>query len=307
MYRLQTGVLAAVALVVLTIGCGKPTASDDAIANDLKAKLYSDATTKPANINVAVKGGVVTLTGDVPSADIEQEATKLANATTGVTSVSDQLKVNSQSASSPANPYNATPAPAPAPAPPASASTAADAPRVSPQPTAVLTIPSGERVQVRTIDAIDSSKNTAGQTFRASLDAPLISHDRVVVPAGAPVSILLTSAKGAGRIKGNSEMEVRLASLEYRGRTYPVESSAVAEQGKARGKQTAIRTGIGAAAGAVIGALAGGGKGAAIGSAAGGGAGFGYNALTHGQQVKIPSETVLTFQLQAPLVLQERR
>jgi hypothetical protein len=100
-------------------------------------------------------------------------------------------------------------------------------------------------------------------------------------------------------------LEVRLSRIEYRGRSYRVDSSIYEEQGKARGKQTAVRTGIGAAAGAVIGAIAGGGRGAAIGAGAGGGAGFGTDLFTHGQQVKIPSEAVLTFRLEAPLRIQQ--
>src|SRR2546422_8589308 len=40
-------------------------------------------------------------------------------------------------------------------------------------------------VTVRTIDAIDSSKNHAGEIFRASLDAPIVVDDKVIVPAGA--------------------------------------------------------------------------------------------------------------------------
>jgi len=151
------------------------------------------------------------------------------------------------------------------------------------------------------IDGIDTAHNTEGQTFRASLDAPLTSGDQVVVPAGAPVTILLASAKGAGRIKGQSELELRATSLEYHGQQIPVNSSVYSAEGGARGKQTAVRTGIGAAAGAVIGAIAGGGKGAAIGSLAGGGAGAGFQLATHGQQVKVPSETQLTFRLEAPL------
>jgi hypothetical protein len=158
------------------------------------------------------------------------------------------------------------------------------------------------------IDSVDSSKNTEGQVFRASLTDPLMAGSRVVVPAGANASVLLTGAHGAGRIKGNSSLDVRLASIEYNGETYKVDSTSVQEVGKGgRGKSTAVRTGIGAAAGAVIGAIAGGGKGAAIGSMAGGGAGFGINALTHGNQVKIPSETVLTFTLQSPLTVTKAR
>jgi hypothetical protein len=127
----------------------------------------------------------------------------------------------------------------------------------------------------------------------------------VIVPAGAPVSVLLANSRDAGRIKGRSELEVQLSRIDYHGHWYPVDSSIYEEAGKARGKQTAVRTGIGAAAGAVIGAIAGGGKGAAIGSAAGGGVGFGTDLFTHGQQVKIPSESILTFRLRAPLTIQQ--
>lgn len=196
---------------------------------------------------------------------------------------------------------SAAPPPAPSTAPPPASVAAQPAP--PPEPISV-TIPAGEHATVSTIDPIDSATNTAGQVFRATLAAPLVSHGRVVIPAGVPVSIELVASKSAGRIKGRAELEVTLARIDYHGRSYPVVSSVYEEQGKARGKQTAVRTGIGAAAGAIIGGIAGGGKGAAIGSAAGGGAGFGVNVFTHGQQVKIPSETLLTFRLRRPLTVQ---
>lgn len=158
---------------------------------------------------------------------------------------------------------------------------------------------------MRMIDSIDSSRNIEGQVFRASLASPLTSRGRVVVPKGATVTVVLANVQEAGRIKGRSELEVRLSRLEYRGRSYPLLSTSYQEAGKARGKQTAQRTGIGAVAGAVIGAIAGGGKGAAIGSAAGGAAGAGSQVFTHGQRVRIPSETIITFHLQAPLKIEK--
>ncbi len=164
-----------------------------------------------------------------------------------------------------------------------------------------MTVPAGTRLQVRTIDAIDSRKNSVGQTFNGTLDAPLVVGDRVVVPAGAPVTITLANARSAGRIRGSSELAVRVTSLTANGRTYDVDSDVYDEVGKGKGKQTAVRSGIGAAAGALIGGLAGGGKGAAIGAGAGAGAGVGYQFFTHGSQVKIPSESVLTFRLASPL------
>jgi hypothetical protein len=312
MNRFQLIGIVAGTLLLFGTACTKPGPSDDAISNDIKAKLYSDATTKAANINVAVKDGAVTLSGDVPSSDVELEAMKVANAAPGVKGVTDQLKVENAANTPNQLPDAGTPAPAvppPAANPPVSqpaptgAPVAAAVPREPPKPRE-LTVPAGATVTVRMIDSIDSSKNSEGQTFRASLSEPLMSGTRVVIPAGADATVLLTEARGAGRIKGSSSLEVRLASVEDHGQPYKVDTSAVQEAGKGgRGKSTAVRTGIGAAAGAVIGAIAGGGKGAAIGSAAGGGAGLGYNLFTHGQQVKIPSETVLTFTLQTPLTV----
>jgi hypothetical protein len=40
------------------------------------------------------------------------------------------------------------------------------------------TVPSGAIITVRTIDPIDSSVNSTGQVFRASLDAPIVVDDR---------------------------------------------------------------------------------------------------------------------------------
>ncbi len=332
MHKIHLAGLTAVALVFLATGCSKNSVTDDSLASDIKAKLYSDATTKAANITVAVKDGAVTLSGDVPNSDVELEAMKVANAAPGVRTVSDQLKVNTamsqlpdagtpQNLAAPAtNPPSGTPAPQAAPPPPPSATAAAPPPVVAPVPTpaatpaaeaprvpkrpAELTVPAGTAVSVRMIDSIDSGKSQPGQTFRASLDTPLMSKGRVVVPAGSTALVLLQNSQAAGRIKGQSSLELRLAEIDYDGNQYRVRTGVVQETGKGgRGKSTAVRTGIGAAAGAVIGALAGGGRGAAIGSAAGGGAGFGVNVFTHGQQVKIPSETVLNFTLEAPLTV----
>ncbi len=313
MLRTRFLLLTTAALGCMLVSCGK---SDRQLATDIQGKLYADPLTKPGNVNVTVKERVVTLSGYVPSSDVEVEAMKIANGTPGIQSVSDQIKVNPSmavtqlpDAGSPAPPnasgyppLSSQPTPAsPGAEPPPPPGGQASAPPVQP---ADITIPAGERVSVRMIDSINSAQNTAGQIFRGALYGPLVSRGHVIVPAGVAVSVLLANARDAGRIKGRSELEVRLSRIEYRGRSYRVESSIYEEQGKARGKQTAVRTGIGAAAGGIIGAIAGRGKGAAIGAAAGGGAGFGTALFTHGQQVRIPSETVLTFRLEAPLTVE---
>jgi hypothetical protein len=332
MFRLRTAWAAALMAGLLATGCSKKSPADDALVTAIKANLYSDDTTRGSEIGVAVSNGVVTLTGNVPSSTVELQAMKIANGTAGIRSVNDQMKVNGVMAQlpeagnpSPASspntserstaPQIATPpqsapvAAAPSsPAPSAAPETTASAPPpepVRPAEPETITLPAGDRISVRTIEAIDSHTNETGQSFRATLSSPVVSRGRVIIPAGSPAEIVLSNVKGAGRIKGNSELEVRLVRVNYRGRSYPVDSSVYAAEGKGRGKSTAIKTGVGAAVGGLIGALAGGGKGAAIGSAAGGGAGFGSSLFTHGQQVKIPSESILTFRLEAPLVLNQ--
>jgi hypothetical protein len=188
---------------------------------------------------------------------------------------------------------------APAPPPPAAMP---PPPPPPPQPTQVE-VAAGTTVSIRTIDSIDSSVNQAGEMFHASLDAPIVVGNDVVVPKGADVFVRLANASSAGKISGQSELRLELVKLEFQGQSYPLVSSTYSQQGASRTKDTAKKVGGGAVLGAIIGAVAGGGKGAAIGAAAGGGAGGVYQGATHGQQVKIPSETKLDFQLDQPVTV----
>ena len=188
--------------------------------------------------------------------------------------------------------------------PPAStaASNPVPAPPPPPQPRQVQ-IPSGTTMPIRMIDGVDSSVNKTGEIFHASLDAPVVVDNDVVVPRGADVYVRLASASSAGHIKGRSELHLELVKLEFQGQSYPLVSSTYSLAGGSRGKDTAKKVGAGAVIGTLIGAIAGGGKGAAIGAAAGAGAGGVYQEATHGKQVKIPSETKLDFQLEQPVTV----
>ncbi|HTV58289.1 MAG TPA: BON domain-containing protein [Verrucomicrobiae bacterium] len=186
------------------------------------------------------------------------------------------------------------PAPAPQPTPPPP-----PPPPPPPQPKQVE-IPAGTSITIRMIDSIDSSVNQAGEIFHASLDAPIVIDNEVVVPREADVYVRLVSASSAGRMTGKSELHLELVKLEFQGRSYPLVSSTYSLAGSSRGANTAKKVGAGAIFGTLLGAIAGGGKGAAIGAAAGAGGGAVWNGLTHGKQVKIPSETKLDFQLDQP-------
>lgn len=318
--------LALIAALGLGTGCSRLRArNDDAITTELKAKMFSDPSLKQANLNITTKDGVVTLAGEVPDDAARLAAYKLASETKGVSKVNDEMVVAAaQAAPAPAAPPE-PPAPPrharhksakPAqeamaqPAPPATgaapAETVAQAPPAAPAPPPppqpiTVTVPANTILTVRMIDSVDSASNQAGQLFRASLDAPIVVDDKVIVPAGSDAYVKLVNASSAGRIAGRSELTLELASVVFQGRTYNLVTSDVRQSGSSRGKNSAEKIGGGAALGALIGAIAGGGKGAAIGAAVGGGAGAGVQVFTKGKQVKIPSETRLDFTLQQPV------
>jgi hypothetical protein len=163
-----------------------------------------------------------------------------------------------------------------------------------------VTLPAGQSLLVRMIDGVDSSKNHVGDVFHASLETDLTVNNIVVARKGTDVYGRLANAKEAGHISGSSELQLELTRIVIDGRDYPVVSSDYTLEGKGRGKNTAEKVGGGAALGAIIGAIAGGGKGAAIGAGVGAGAGGAVQVLTRGQQVRVPSETLLEFRLQQP-------
>lgn len=219
-------------------------------------------------------------------------------------------------------------APAPAPAPPPRSSAPdprpseqapgsyQDAPPPAARPTSLapqaedpaakygeVTIPAGQSLLVRMIDGVDSSKNHVGDVFHASLETDLYANNMLVARKGTDIYGRLAEAQQAGHLAGSAELQLELIRVVIDGRDYPLVSSDYSLKGKGRGSDTAKKVGGGAVAGAIIGAIAGGGKGAAIGAGVGSAAGAGVQVFTRGQQVKVPSETLLEFRLQQPAVV----
>jgi hypothetical protein len=223
-----------------------------------------------------------------------------------VNSSSDEATADAASATEapaenpPAMTAQATPPAAVAPAP-AAAPAAMPAPVV--KPPEQITIPSGTVFSVRMIDSIDSTQSQAGDEFAASVEAPVVVSDRVVVPRNSNARVRLVQATSAGRMSGRSELKVELISVTAGGQTYQLQTGYYDQAGASRGTRTAETVGGGAVLGALIGAIAGRGRGAAIGTVAGAGAGTAAEAGTHGQQVKIPSETKLSFTLKSPVTI----
>ena len=158
-----------------------------------------------------------------------------------------------------------------------------------------ITIPAGTPLLIRMISKVDSSKNRVGDYFHASLETPLVVDDTVLAPKGADVYGRLANAKAAGKISGAPELTLELTGVRIGENLVQIYSTSYGVVGKGRGKQSAGRIGGGAALGAIIGGIAGGGSGAAIGAGVGAAAGTTVQLATHGEKIKIPSETLLEF------------
>jgi hypothetical protein len=166
-----------------------------------------------------------------------------------------------------------------------------------------ITVPAGTRILIRTVDAIDSSKQKTGFRFTATLETNLQAEDKVIAPRGTTVYGRLAQASSAGRMSGSSELTLELTDIVINGTAYPLLTSTYEVKGKGEGGKTAKKVVGGAGLGALIGGIAGGGKGAGIGAAAGAATGTAVAASKKGQQLQIPSESLLEFRLEQPVAL----
>jgi len=186
---------------------------------------------------------------------------------------------------------------------PAPAASSTPPPPPPPPAPKKVTIPLGTAMAIRLVDAISSETAQPGQTFRATLDSPLASEGDVAIPSGYEVQGHVVDVKSAGKFAGKSELVLQLDRVTVGSKSYSIQTDQYRRAGASRSTNTAEKVGAGAVIGAIIGGIAGGGKGAGIGAAAGGGVGGGVQAATKGQQIKLPSETVLNFTLQSPLTV----
>jgi len=324
-----------ISLMGATTACNKAP-GDTQISSQLQDRLNSDSGLQGKQLSVQSLNGTVTLSGYVDNDAQREAAARYAAAIPGVKQVVNNLQVAAPPAQvaeqeqPPAPVETAKPAPAARKTAPRKRAVTTDstavapvsaangtqmamnhqdaAPAPAPAPTPPpppqkVTIPAGTTLAVRLVDTIDSEKNQVGETFRATLNSPLSVEGDVAIPSGYDVEGHIVDVKSAGKFAGQSLLVLQLDRISVGGKSYSIQTDEYRRQGSSRGKNTAAKVGTGAAIGAIIGGIAGGGKGAAIGAAAGGGVGGGVQAATKGQQINLPSETVLNFTLQNPLTV----
>ena len=314
------------ALGTLT-GCkNAPVVDDSTLTAQVQQRLAADSALSTEPVQVIAQTGVITLSGAVSNNAARSLAANDAAAISGVRQVINNITVSAATApvtataTTPLPQVQPLPVPTPRdrvrtpvqrmePAPAPIARTPEPAPRpvytptparpsAPPAPVArVVTLPAGSTIPVRVTQTLDSATSQPGDSFSGSVATDIIADGMLLIPRGASVNGRVSEVHEAAHFKGSSLLTVELTGVNARGERLQVASEPYSVEGKGRGKSTAVKTGVGAAAGAVLGGIFGGGKGAAIGAAAGGGTGAAINGVTRGEQVQIPSESVIRFVL----------
>jgi BON domain len=319
-----------------------PPVDDASLTSALQSRIASDGALSTEPIQSAVKDSVATLTGSVSSEAARSLAAADAAQVAGIKTVVNNLTVQTAPVATAAlKPPPPPPLPKSIPAPPKPKPTPAAKPKsapivrqtapviqapvqqaeVAPPPPPAqelppsppppppppafrnITVSAGTTIPIRITETLDSATTQQGDTFSGIIASDIITDGLVVIRQGTPIAGRVVAVQEAAHYKGSSLLTIELTSINRRGERLTVNTEPYSVQGKGRGTNTAEKVGGGAAVGAILGGILGGGKGAAIGAAAGGGVGAGANTITRGQQVQIPSETLIRFNLTNTLSL----
>jgi len=311
--RAQPAVILLSFLAVTLVSCNKSSPTGNRTATlalkDGTTVTGTVAKSDTSSITVQTANGVVSTypMSQVSSISYAPDASAASSA-----SAQQPAATPSPDASAPPPPDAGAPPP-PAAAPPADAPPTAQAPPDRPPVPAETfhTIPAGTTLAVRTDQLIDSKTAAPGQTFSGVVARAVLDSDgQVAIPRGSGATLVIRDVRAQGKVQGQSELAVDVAAVRVGGRHYRLETSDFVERGRqgiGSNRRTAEFTGGGTVLGTILGAVAGGGKGAAIGALSGAAAGAATQSVTRGQGIKIPAETVLNFQLEAPIRIREMR
>ena len=89
------------------------------------------------------------------------------------------------------------------------------------EPATMITLPKGTAISAAARQTLATDKNKVGDTFAASLTAPIQVDGKTVIPKGAQVTCRIVKVK-------KHEIKVTLASVEIHGKSYPLDSNSIA-------------------------------------------------------------------------------
>jgi hypothetical protein len=158
------------------------------------------------------------------------------------------------------------------------------------------TVPAGTRLVIRTTEDVDSRRHGAGHRFRVQLEGAIVVGGETLVPRGAFIHGVVSSASQSGRVAGSSNLTMEFTDIMIDDVLVPIATTEIKSQTADEAGRTLGRT----ARAAAIGGLIDGRSGARTGMKVGAGAAI----LTAGASINVPRGTMLETTLRTPLVIQ---
>lgn len=188
----------------------------------------------------------------------------------------------------------------------------------TPQSGSERTLARGVHITLQLNDYLSTKMNHEGDVFTASVTAPVMLGERVLVPKGSVVSGTVGRVLRPGRFRGKAVMTLVFESIRIPGvaevpivatlaEMHSDSGAEVKSEGSIEGEGSAgkdtRRVAAPTASGAGIGALAGGGHGAAVGAGVGAIVGLATVFATRGKDLELRRGATLDIVLERPLTL----
>jgi hypothetical protein len=170
-------------------------------------------------------------------------------------------------------------------------------------------VSSGSEISLTSGQRVCTNTNSVGDKFTAQIANPVMGANGTVIPVGATAVVSITSLHRSEKAGDNIEIGLRVESIAYDGKTYPVSSETTyAQVDRVRAESsgsTARKVATGAAIGAVLGQILGGKtKSTVIGAGAGAAAGAVIANRNADYDGCVPSGGNITIRLTQPLTIQ---
>jgi len=170
-------------------------------------------------------------------------------------------------------------------------------------------VSSGSEISLSAGQQVCTNTNSVGDRFTAQIADPVMGANGTVIPVGATAVVSITSLQRSQKSGENIEIGLRVESISYGGRTYPVSSETTyAQVDRVRSESsgsTARKVATGAAIGAVLGQILGHKtKSTVIGAGAGAAAGAVIANRNADYDGCVPSGGRITIRLTQPLTIQ---
>ena len=169
-------------------------------------------------------------------------------------------------------------------------------------------VSSGSEIALSAGQRICTNTNSVGDRFTAEIADPVMGANGTVIPVGATAVVSITSLHRSEKAGDDIEIGLRVESIAYGGKTYPVSSETTyAQVDKVRSQssgETARKVATGAAIGAVLGQILGHKtKSTVIGAGAGAAAGAVIANRNADYDGCVPSGGRITIRLTEPLTI----